>query len=660
MIGHAWPTRLPGGYVGVDVFFVISGFLITSHLAREVISTGRVRLGAFYARRVRRLLPAAFFVLIVSLIAVWLFLPSDRWGRNALEIGASAAYVENWVLAGLAVDYSAANEKASLVQHYWSLSVEEQFYLVWPLLFLIGALALRRWWGVKTRILVIVAAVTVMSLIASVISTAHSPQPAYFQTFTRAWEFGVGALIALLPWRPSAASARWFLASLGWIGIVAFALTFTATTPMPGTAALLPVLSTAAVIVAGAESTREPFSRLTGLWPIQQLGKISYSLYLWHWPILIVLPFVVQAEMSLRLRLTAVVLSIVAAATTYALIEAPAQRLIWWRTSTRRSFIAMAVGMATIMSLSTFTAVTADQREQSLIAAATPTGPCAGAGALDPQNDCGDPFAGPIATVMTDANAYYASPPECQAIDLLAQNGQKSTARCDFSDGTPSAEVWLVGDSHAEQWKSLVFALAKERDWLVTYSFKGGCPSAEVAWQGFRAPATSDDQASCLQWQSGVIDAIIDEAPDYVFTSMAARQMIADDGSGQSSFDQLVSGLDRTWDAWTAAGIAVYPIADAPLNAQVRGLDCVALNSDHPQKCDRPREQSQPADPILVAAGLNPDVSVIDMTPAFCDAQRCWAAAGGIPVFYDGDHLNRWYTLLLRDSFAAQLDGARP
>jgi len=144
---HFWPARLSGGFIGVDIFFVVSGFLISSHMYREAASTGGVKIGRFWARRVRRLLPISLLVLVVSLLASLAFLPKTVWTTTFRQIAASALYTQNWVLAGDAVDYSAADNAATLVQHYWSLSVEEQFYLAWPVIF-VGAvgvsLALRR------------------------------------------------------------------------------------------------------------------------------------------------------------------------------------------------------------------------------------------------------------------------------------------------------------------------------------------------------------------------------------------------------------------------------------------------------------------------------------------------------------------------------------
>ena len=201
VLNHLWPNRLPGGYVGVDVFFVISGFLITSHLLKELLSTGRVRLATFYARRVRRLLPAALLVLAVSAVAVWAFLPYTAWSRSAQEIAASAFYVENWALAARSVNYSALNDDATVAQHYWSLSVEEQFYLFWPLLllglYLVAVRGGRAAARPRRAVAAGVLAVGALSLVLSVVMTVRSPSEAYFVTPVRFWEFALGGLLAL-------------------------------------------------------------------------------------------------------------------------------------------------------------------------------------------------------------------------------------------------------------------------------------------------------------------------------------------------------------------------------------------------------------------------------------------------------------------------------
>jgi peptidoglycan/LPS O-acetylase OafA/YrhL len=243
VVYHFWPGTLTGGYVGVDAFFVISGFLITSHLLREADRIGTVRLWAFYARRVRRLLPASVFVLLFVALGTFLLLPTDLWSSTAKEVTASGFYVENLWLASKAVTYSASNDVASPVTHYWSLSAEEQFYLVWPGLIIISCLLARRWLRGRTTTTVggTLLAVTLASFAFSVWATQTQRAAAYFITPTRAWEFGAGALVVLLmrQWAPPPALARLFR-WLGIAGLLAAAWFFSAATPFPGYAAALP------------------------------------------------------------------------------------------------------------------------------------------------------------------------------------------------------------------------------------------------------------------------------------------------------------------------------------------------------------------------------------------------------------------------------------
>ena len=260
---HFWPETVSGGYVGVDVFFVISGFLITGLLLREVEATGTVRLGRFWARRARRLLPTALIVAAVSLAGTLLLAPPSVHGQFAKEIAASVLYVENWALALDGADYLAAGNLASPVQHYWSLSVEEQFYLVWPLLVLIaGGFLARRFGGVRRPLILIVAAVGGVSFVWSAMLVAQGSPIAYFGTHVRAWEFAAGALVALAL-ADRRVPRRW-AAALGVAGIlmiVVAIVAYDATTPFPGVAALLPVFGTMLVIIADGDDA--PWSLAT-------------------------------------------------------------------------------------------------------------------------------------------------------------------------------------------------------------------------------------------------------------------------------------------------------------------------------------------------------------------------------------------------------------
>ncbi|WP_067198438.1 acyltransferase family protein [Microbacterium sp. XT11] len=652
VLNHLWPGRVPGGYVGVDVFFVISGFLITGHLLAELERTGRVALGAFYARRIRRLLPAALLVLALTLGGVWALLPYTRWADNALQAVASAFYVENWALAGLSVNYSAHNAAASAVQHYWSLSVEEQFYLLWPLLLLGAALlALRAVRGRRARtrvILTAVAAIALLSLAASVVFTAYAPSQSYFVTFTRVWQFAVGAMIAILPaavfgrMPPAAASG---LAAAGFAGIAAGALLYGAETPYPGVAALLPVVSTAAVIAAGAgRGALLPLvSRLTDARPVQWLGDVSYSLYLVHWPLIVLTPFLLGAPLAWHSRLGILVVALALAWLIRRGVEVPAQRASWWKRAPR-AFIGAAAMMAVVATIAAALGGAASARTDAAEDPRPLTGECAGAAALLDTSRC-DPSAPVGDAVVTASDVYFALAPECADLDgRLVIDDKRTTRECDFSRSADAPRVWLVGDSHAEQWQAAVFPIAREEGWRLTISSFPGCPPADVAFVGFDAPWGPVDYERCRSWAEALSDELIAERPDAVITSMAARQQLVDDGTGRPHDVQFVEGLQRTWGRWTAAGINVVPIADTPLNGDVRDPDCLLLSHRTPASCAVPRAVAMPPDPVAQASAARAEgVWPVDLTSSLCDEAVCFAAVGGEPVFYDADHLSRAY-----------------
>ena len=653
---HLWPLRFPGGYVGVDVFFVISGFLITAHLFSEIERTGTVRLGRFYARRVRRLLPAALLVLAVSALLVAAFLPYPRWERNAGEIAASAAYVENWFLAAMSVNYSALNDAASVAQHYWSLSVEEQFYLVWPLLMLAAVTVLARMLGSSRRrraVTATLAALALVSVLFSVLYTAAAPAQAYFATFTRAWEFAVGGLIALTSHRVrlSLPIAN-VLGALGFMAIVAAVFWFGPATPFPGVAAALPVVGTAAVIAGGTHQRRLWHTPLTSSRPVQWVGDVSYALYLWHWPLIVVAPFVLGGALSTPGKIGVLVVASLLAWVTRRWVERPGQRWLWWSTSTRRALAGMGIGMVVVGLAAGSLYVGGSIRSAADSPTADiPPGSCVGPAALRSENACADPFRPAESVVMTAKNEYFYTPPECGDFLPIMQYGDKKTTRvCDYSNGLAGArQVWLVGDSHAQQWQGAVFDLARQNKWVVTSSYYGGCPSADVAFVGFREPWGAADYEDCRHWARDIADQIAKQAPSIVFTSMAARHQLVDDGSGRSATDQFVDGLTADWQRWAAAGSTVVALADPPFNGEVRDPDCLLHNSEQPLDCARDRSLAQPPDPlVLAAASAHSDrIFAIDLTDRFCDSDTCYAVVGGVPVYYDADHLNLQYVRML-------------
>lgn len=365
MLNHSWPGLAPGGFFGVDIFFVVSGYLITRHLVGEYTRDGRIRLGRFYARRARRLLPAATLVLVTVAIATLLVVPVAQWGPFFTQIAASALYSENWVLLASHV----GPDPDTAVRHFWSLSVEEQFYLVWPLLVIAGgALAVRSRREVRLTLFVGAAAIVVVSLVAWIVVSAFSYQAAYFNTGTRAWEFAAGGALALLP--GLRARGRWADA-LFWAGLSVVVASIALIPDNPGALSVLPVAGTIAIMVACAEALPASARRIVGWRSVQVTGDISYALYLWHWPVLLFAPYVTGAPSPTWLMVLLLAFTVALSWATTHFVEDPVRRTPLegerWRPRRRIAAVTVVGGIIVTLVLSGI-AATADPR--------MPTGEC--------------------------------------------------------------------------------------------------------------------------------------------------------------------------------------------------------------------------------------------------------------------------------------------
>ncbi len=314
------------------------------------------------------------------------------------------------------------------------------------------------------------------------------------------------------------------------------------------------------------------------------------------------------------------------------LVEDPGQRWKVWSGSVRRSVVGMAAaspswGCARRGCLGHAVLSARDAPDAVLT-----VGECDGPRAL--ANGRCDPFVSPETTTMTAANEYFYTPSECSdLLPRLSFGDLLTTRECDFSPGgEPAERVWLVGDSHAQQWQGAVFDLARQRNWDVTISYYGGCPVADVAFVGFRQAWAPQDAQRCRDWSRAVSDEIVTEHPDRVFTSMAARHDLVDDGSGRTKTAQFAEGLVDFWTAWTAAGVNVEVLADPPFNGEVRDPDCLAVHRSDTRDCAVDRAIADPADPLVEAAGAmssNDRVDLIDLSDRFCRDDLCLASVGG-------------------------------
>ena len=639
VVYHFWPGTLTGGFVGVDAFFVISGYLITSHLFREADRTGTVRLLAFYARRARRLLPASILVLLFVAVGTFLLLPADLWSSTAREVTASGFYVQNLWLASKAVTYSASNDVATPVTHYWSLSAEEQFYLVWPGLIIISCLVARRWLRGRTTTTVGVTllTVTLASFAFSVWATQTHRAAAYFITPTRAWEFGAGALVVLLMrrWAPSVALAR-LLRWLGLVGLLAAAAFFSAATPFPGYAAALPVIATAIVIIAGDSGRADPSDRVFRSRPAQWLGDVSYSVYLWHWPLLVFAPYVLRHSLDTPELLVLLMICLVISGLSKRFVEDATRFWPRIRATSRATLSAAAVAMVVIALVAGTQVYLADAQEQRNAALLVDVSgsPCFGAPAMENRARCPDAItAQPLVSVGT-ADAPWSPQPGCRGA-----GSDPSVLTCFWGKGKPSRVVALVGDSHAEHWRGALHRIAKSRNWEVIEMYAGGCPATYARSIVFER--RSRDGEACRTWTTKVTARLRVLAPDDIITSAFVQQNVFD------PVDSGPAGFEKVWREWLGFS-RVTVLRDTPTMDNRNGPQCLAVNVGKPLACANPRSRVLVDDDMMRAARrMSGDVNLIDLSDYFCDARRCYAVIGGASVYYDYDHMSMQFSTSL-------------
>jgi peptidoglycan/LPS O-acetylase OafA/YrhL len=661
VVYHLFPGTLGGGFVGVDVFFVISGFLITNHLLRRPPRRPR-DIVAFWVRRIRRLLPASLTVLAASALLTRILAPETQWENTALQIRSAALYVLNWHLAANAVDYSGADSTATPVQHFWSLSVEEQFYLVWPVLIALLFLVARR---IRLRPLVTVrlalAAVVAASFWSSVWITEHDPARAYFVSTTRIWELGVGALLAAVLLKSAndsggdsvAGLPGGLRAALRWGGLAAIvwsACTFSGETPFPGWHAAIPVVGTAVVLAAGDPRGSGPAARLMGVRPVQRLGDLSYSVYLWHWPLIVLVPYLSGGRLGLLDQVSILLLSLVLAELTKRFVEDRFRS--GGAGPLRAPFVAAAAGMAVVVGMATVQLVEVSHRrtvEEARVAAALQKGgECLGAAALDVGSDCPDTDDGEVlpSPLQALADRYDLDHTLHDSEQCWAAAPAFEVRSCEFGDRDGGLSVAVVGNSHAAQWMAPLQRIADRRGWRITTFFAHRCALAASA-QDFDSP---DATAGCRDWVQRTTRRVADGGFDVVLMSnrMSARPA----GKGRAaSGPEFAMGYERVLSSWQRAGLSVVALADTPTPGVTAGRipDCLAEHPGDRDACSAPREVWDRGDPVVDAVRSVGDAKfqVIDLNDRICGPDTCRAVVGGVVVYADNSHLTTSYALTL-------------
>ncbi|GAB6901529.1 acyltransferase family protein [Kineosporia succinea] len=641
---HCGVSAFSGGYVGVDVFFVISGFLITGHLAREVETTGRLHIGRFYARRGMRLLPAATLTIVATLLAAWWWLPSVRLKDIATDGLAATGYVLNYRLAATGTEYRGEGDLPSPLQHFWSLGVEEQFYLVIPLLLVLTAVLLKR----RAAFVAVIALVTAGSFAWSVLSTDELANWAYFGAPTRAWELGAGALLALaLPYTPRLPDALASLVRLIGLGlIVVAAMNFDDRTPFPGYHAGLPVLGAFLVIAAG----RAVSGRLLSHGVMRAIGARSYSWYLWHWPVLLIAPYALDEDFGTGKKLAAAGCAYLMAVISYAMVERPLHELgrerPGWGVNALTGLGLMVV--AAVVSL--LVPVLPDRTPEGTVNAGRVelTGSTSAREKQLEQKLSASLKVDDLPKNLTPSlkGAARDLPPVyydgCHQ-ELEIKDVPKSCEN--FGDPRGKRTVVLFGDSHAAQWWPALNQVAKQKKWRFASFTKSACTAADVR---IYLELTKRDYTECIQWRRDILKRVQAMKPAVVVMSANADGGEALNGEG-SQDDRWVEGWRRNAEAMQATGAQVVYLEDSAW-PKVNVPECLSTKPTEISDCAASERQATTApDRRKLIEEMIEDIggTVVDPMPWFCAPKGCPTVVGNMLVYQDDSHVTQVYAKFL-------------
>jgi len=609
---HCGIPGFSGGFVGVDVFFVLSGYLITGLLVAEIQKTSKLSLLQFYARRVRRLLPASALTLVVTLlIGAIIMAPQEL--NNAGHAGrATALYVSNIFFDKNAGDYFAPNVKSNPMLHTWSLAVEEQFYLFWPLLILLG---LRLWRSMQVLVTVL-SGLTIISLGIGVWFTEHGGTFAFYELPARAWEFGIGGLAVLLPRGTLKLPFGWWLA-FGWLGILAIlgsAHFILGDTSFPGWIALIPVMGTVAALIVGAEHPSHGIGVVLDSAPLQVLGRLSYSWYLWHWPFL-VFSAALLPNISIAGKTAAAAVSLAVAGISYHFVEDPIR---FHPSLLKRPALSLYLA-ATVTLCSLGIAFLAMWFSVRL--------------ANEPE--------------MKTINAAIddiARMPRQQCVSL-GQSPEVKT--CHFGDTSSGINIVLFGDSHAIQWFNPLQRIAESNGWNLATVVKSACTAFDIRDPGSSVGA----MAACASWRAEALQRIVALRPSIVFIGNSTSYFGHKNTLAMGfSLDELQDGTRRTLETLTAEGLRVVVMRDNPFFTYDIPA-CLARSARHSWYPGGSCEADKPTvlnDAVFEsekagARGLS-NVHFIDITDLLCQRDICRTVQGDAVLYRDNHHLTGNFT----------------
>ena len=609
---HAGVPWLQGGFVGVDVFFVLSGFLITGLLLREVADSGSIRFVEFYLRRLRRLLPAmAFMIIATCLVAANVLSPAEQ--LEQAKAGATASlWASNIYFALVQLDYFSAGAEGNLFLHTWSLGVEEQFYLVWPIL-LLWTLGRNRGLARLGQLKALMFVVMMLSLVMAIYLTYSLPQLAFYMMPMRAWQFAVGALVCLVGRSgamfralPSGVSHERLSNWLGWLGlatIVAAGIVWSSRVPYPSWRALFPALGTAAIIAAGQRGALAGVSRFLAWRPLQLVGRVSYSWYLWHWPVLL-LGYAIIGSHSPWLRAALVFISLGLALVSYGLIEAPIRHQSFLLKHARLALPGAVVAMVAIgfFAMHWYTRAFVETNSQEFQRYSQAHGDA------------------PVIYGMGCDEWYHSD----------------RVAMCSFGPADAPHTAVLMGDSVAGQWFPAFAEVFDRPDWRVLVLTKSACPMVD---EPIFYERIGRDYTECTNWRRHALEQLASIKPDVV--------MLGTVSTNGFTKEQWIDGTKRVLSTLSPVAGRIYIMRGTP-HLPFDGPNCLSSHQVRPAWLNALAECSAPANDehaqsifgwLGEATASVANARTVDMNDVVCPGQRCRAELDGHVVFRDSQHL---------------------
>ncbi|WP_087974062.1 acyltransferase family protein [Oceanobacillus rekensis] len=619
---HIWLGNVSGG---VDVFFVVAGFLITISLLGRYEKNEKIDFSGFILRLIKRLFPAAFTVLFFTGIACILWLPEVRWDQTVQELIASALYFENWQLALNSVDYLAQSNEASPFQHFWAMSLQGQFYIIWPVLLLLTILIAKFVFKKRIRpvFLSMLIIVFIVSFIYSVFKTDVNQPWAYFDTFTRVWEFSIGGILALLIANIKLKKSFSFLLSwLGLIGLISCGIILQVSTVFPGYAALWPVLSAIFILIAGDQGGKFSAYGLLISKPLVNFGEISYGFYLWHWPILIFY-FILTGNKTASLidGLLIILMSAILAYITSKFVEKPIRNRkslnVKWRTALVAVLLAAPV---LVLSGFWYHSIAEQQAElKTMINNEDYPGAAITAFANSDKEIAESVVPTPM-QARNDQPALYSE-------GCHQEVGETEVIECIYGDTkNPDYIVALVGGSHSAHWLPALQGFAEKENVEVRSYTKSGC----------RFSAEEFEAEDCTEWNRKLMEVIVDVQPDLVFTTadVTAQQ-------------EVPEGYVENWEILKQHSIPVFAVRDNP-RLKFDVPSCVEEHGSDSLECAVEREEILPKeDPWSKLENPPDNVYYVDFTDRFCENQYCKSVVGNVLIYTDSHHITATYSSTL-------------